>query len=231
MRNTSAQEASRPEDHRIRVGREKRERMRAHLLSSVLNACSGETSRDPAVIDDVIREANVSRGTFYKYFDSLDEAIAELGLQLGVEMTAGILSVYDVLEDPVMRTATGFQMFLLRAIIDQRWGAFITHIGLLSGNNLLVSKIKADINLGIKTGDYAVASTDIATDLLMGAKIEAIRRIIAGEHKVSYVHSIAGMVLRSFGVSGSKADRCVIRAYERLAREAPLKVSWWKPLK
>ncbi len=205
--------------------------MRAHLLQSVLNACSGETSRDPAVIDDVIREAKVARGTFYKYFDSLDQAIAELGLQLAVEMTASTLSVYDVLEDPVLRTATGFQMFLLRSIIDQRWGAFIAHIGLLSGNNLLVSKIKADISLGVKTRDYSVQSTDFAADLLMGAKIEAIRRIIAGEHRVSYVHSITGMVLRSFGVSPSKADRSVLRAYERLGREAPSKVVWWKPLK
>ena len=226
-----AKASSGMENHRVRVGRERRERMRAHLLDSVLNACSGETSRDPAVIDDVIREAKVSRGTFYKYFDSLDQAIAEMGLQLGVEMTAGILSVYDVLEDPVMRTATGFQMFLLRSIIDQRWGAFITHIGLLRGNNLLVSKIKADISLGVKTGAYAVRSIDFATDLLMGAKIEAIRRIIAGEHRISYVHSIAGMVLRSFGVSASKADRSVIRAYDRLGKEAPSKVSWWKPIK
>lgn len=152
-----------------------------------------------------------------------------MGLQLGVEMTAGILSVYDVLKDPVLRTATGFQMFLLRSIIDHRWGAFITHIGLLRGNNLLVSKIKADISLGMKTGAYTVRSIDVATDLLMGAKIEAIRRIIAGEHRMVYVHSIAGMVLRSFGVPASKADRSVICAYERLEREAPSKVSWWKP--
>ena len=231
MTGTPLKALAGPEDHRSRVGREKRSRMRAHLLQSVLNACSGESSRAPAVIDDVIREAKVSRGTFYKYFTSLDQAVADLGLQLAVEMTAGILSVYDVLEDPVLRTATGFQMFLLRSMIDQRWGAFIAHMGLLRGNNLLVSKIKADISLGRKTGDYAVASTDFAADLLMGAKSEAIRRIIAGERRVAYIHSIAGMVLRSFGVSASKADRSVVRAYERLGREAPSKVSWWRPLK
>jgi AcrR family transcriptional regulator len=231
MRGTLAKAVSGPENHRVRVGRERRERMRAHLLQAVLVACSGETSRDPAVIDDVTREAKVSRGTFYKYFTSLDQAIAEMGLNLAVEMTAGILSVYDVLEDPVLRTATGFQMFLLRSIVDQRWGAFIAHIGLLSGNNLLVSKIKADITLGVKTGDYAVQSIDVATDLLMGAKIEAIRRIIAGERSLPYIHSMAGMVLRSFGVSPSKADRSVIDAYKRLAREAPSKVSWWIPFK
>ncbi len=231
MKRTNSKASYSAENHRVRVGREKRERMRAHLLQSVLNACSGETSRDPTVIDDVIREAKVSRGTFYKYFDSLDQAVSELGLQLALEMTAGIMSIYDVLEDPVLRTATGFQMFLLRSVIEPRWGAFIAHIGLLSGNNLLVSKIKSDITLGMNSGDYAVASVDVAADVLMGAKIEAIRRIIAGERRVAYIHAVAGMVLRSFGVSASKADKSVIRAYDRLGREAPSKVAWWRSIR
>jgi AcrR family transcriptional regulator len=205
--------------------------MRAHLLESVLHVCSAETIRDPAVIDDVVREAKVSRGTFYKYFDSLEQAVSELGLQLALEMTEGILSVYDPIEDPVLRTATGFQTFLLRSLIEPRWGAFVAHIGLLSGSNLLVSKIKADISLGVKTGDYAVASVDWAADLLMGAKIEAIRRIVAGESHLPYIHTMAGMVLRSFGVSATKADKSVVRAFERLNKEAPSKLPWWKPVK
>ena len=163
------------EDHRVRVAREKRKRMRAHLLQSVFAVCSVETMREPAVIDDVVRHAEVSRGTFYKYFSSMEEAVAELGLELADEMTAGIASVYDVLEDPVMRTATGFQMFLCRAMIDPAWGALIAHIGLLSGDSLFTSKIQDDIRLGLSTGDYALSSVEVGTDLLMGAKIEAIR--------------------------------------------------------
>ena len=99
------------EDHRIRVGRERRERMRHRLLQSVLQVRSGKGGRNLAVIDDVIKDASVSRGTFYKYFDSLDQAESELALQMADEMTTGIMSVYDVLDDPVLRTATGFQLF------------------------------------------------------------------------------------------------------------------------
>jgi len=219
-----------PEDHRVRVAREKRARMRTHLLNSVFSVCSGEKNRDPAVIDDVVRHACVSRGTFYKYFDSLDIAISELGLQMADEMTAGILSVYDVVEDPVLRTATGFQMFLLRAHIEPQWGAFIAHIGVLRGDNLLTRKIRKDIELGIHSGDYAVASVNVATDLLMGAKIEAIRRIIAGGTKAAYIQTMASMVLRAFGVSASKADKSVQKAFARLNVEAPSKIQWWRPV-
>jgi len=75
-----------PANHRVRVGRERRQKTRAHLLCAVLQVCSNESARSPAVIDDVAGYADVSRGTFYKYFDSLDQAIAELGNQLAEEM-------------------------------------------------------------------------------------------------------------------------------------------------
>lgn len=218
------------EDHRVRVGREKRNRMRTQLLAAVMKVYSQAGFDGSPVIDDVINAAKVSRGTFYKYFASLDQAVSELGLELADEMTAGILSVYDVLDDPVLRTATGFQMFLLRAMIDPEWGAFIAHIGLLSGDNLFTSKIQTDIALGIDTGDYVVDSIETATDLLMGAKAEAILRIIAGGRDAGYVRTMTTMVLRSFGVSPTKAEKSVRKAFDRLGVEAPGKISWWRPV-
>ena len=218
------------ENHRVRVGRERRERMRAQLLQSILYVCSTESARGPAVINDVVKHAGVARGTFYKYFDSLEQGVLELGSQLAHEMTAGIMSVYDVLEDPVLRTATGFQMFLIRSVLEPQWGAFIAGIGILSTDNLLTRSIRDDVDRGVETGDYCVPSTDIATDLLLGAKIEAIRRLIKDNGPTGYIGSMTSMVLRSFGISQTKADKSVLRAFDRLCLEAPNKIAWWRPL-
>lgn len=215
------------EDHRIRVGRERRGRMRGHLLQSVLQVCSAERGREVATIDDVVHHAKVSRGTFYKYFISMDQATSELGLQLADEMTTSVMSVYGVIEDPVLRTATGFQLFLIRAMIEPDWGTFIADIRLLAGDNLFTHNIRQDILLGIQTGDYAVPSVEVASDLLMGAKIEAIRRLIEGRG-MEYAKAMTVMVLRSFGVGPSKADKSVAIAYERLSIEAPGKIAWWQ---
>ena len=81
----------------------------------------------------------------------------------------------------------------------------------------------------METGDYVVPSADIATDLLMGAKIEAIRRVLQGA-SLDYVQRMTSMVLRSFGVTPSKADKSVIVAYQRLEREAPGKIAWWRSI-
>lgn len=218
------------EDHRVRVGRQRSEKMRRHLLQSVLEVCSGQMASGAPVIDDIIRHADVARGTFYKHFESLEQAVTELAVQLGEEMAEGVLSVYDILEDPVMRTATGFQMFLVRAMIDPHWGAFITHIGLLSGDNLLTRKITDDIRLGVETGDYEVPSVGVASDVLMGAKIEAIRRLIAGRGSQAYVKGVAAMVLRGLGVAPAKAEKSVARAWDRLHELAPGTITWWSEI-
>ena len=219
------------EDHRVRVAREKRGRMKARILQSVLAVCSGLETSGPAVIDDVIRHAEVARGTFYKYYNSLDEAVAELGSVLADEMTVGIYPVYNVLENPLQRTATGFQFFLLRAVIDHAWGAFICHIGRLTSDSLLLSHVTSDLRLGVQTGEFKVSSVEAAADLVVGAQTEAIRRTLGGGNQQSaYVRDMAGMVLRGLGVTPAKADRVVAQAYDRLCAEAPGSISWWKPL-
>jgi AcrR family transcriptional regulator len=215
------------EDHRVRVARERRERMRAALLQSVLDVGSTLSPNGVVSIDDVIRHANVARGTFYNYFTSMDEALAELGLQMADEMTASILPVYDVLESPIMRTASGFQLFLVRGMLQPRWAGFVARLGLLRGDNLFISKVHSDIKLGTRTGDYAVASVEMAGDLLMGAKTEALLRIIKTGGSLDYVCGTAALVLRAFGVLPDQATLVAKSALSRLLDAAPGTVSWW----
>ena len=217
-------------DHRVRVAKVRRERMRAHLLKSVMAVYPEGTDSSPAVIDDVVRHADVSRGTFYKYFDSLSQAVEELGSQLACEMTEVPNEVYFGLSDPPMRTATGFMTYLLRAYTDHRWGAFLSHIGLLTGDNPMVRNIVDDIERGIDSGDYSVASPSVASDVLIGAKVEAIRRIISGKTDLDYIHAVTTMVLRSFGLPKMKSVKIVDKALKRILAEAPKRLEWWKPI-
>lgn len=203
--------------------------MRTQLLDAVMAVYPAGRDGAPAVIDDVIRHAHVSRGTFYKYFDSLDQAVVELGSTMATEMVTTIGEVYHTITEPAMRTATGFQSFLLRAKMDRGWGIFVAHIGLLTGDNPMVRQMLADIRLGIATGEYAVGSVELAGDLLLGAKVEAIRRIITGSADDDYIRGMTAMVLRSFGVAPARADKVVAAAYRHLEIEGPLQIPWWQP--
>ncbi|HNN08489.1 MAG TPA: helix-turn-helix domain-containing protein, partial [Azospira sp.] len=59
-------------DHRTRVGQERRERTRAKLLAAALPVFA-KHGADAAIIDSIIQQAGVARGTFYNYFRTNDE--------------------------------------------------------------------------------------------------------------------------------------------------------------
>ncbi len=214
----------------MRVAREKRERMKNHLLQSVLVVCPVNDLSSPAVIDDVVHHAKVARGTFYKYFNTLQEAVTELGAKLADEMTLGIYPIYNVLQRPLHRTTTGFMLFLARAVIDPAWGAFISHVGLLTSESILYEHMTSDIRQGVKSGDFTVVSIEAAGDVLLGLQTEAIRRIIRGHHRGEYVQIMTGMMLRSLGVPPAVSDASVKQAYARLCEEAAASIPWWKPI-
>jgi len=226
---TKTKRAAAGEDHRVRVARVKRERMRAQLLDAVLEVYPGQSGRGPAVIDDVIKVAGVARGTFYKYFPSLEDAVSALGAKLAHEMVAAIASLYDSLDDPVQRSATGFQLYLSRALIEPKWGELVAHLNHLRPSNRLVVQISADLLRGIKAGSYDLRAVDVGVRLILGAMIEGIKGIIDGAGSRAYIEELTGMVLRGLGVPPKIADHAVSVASRRLHDEGPTKLPWWRP--
>lgn len=218
------------EDHRVRVARMRRERMRAHILHSVMVVCSTDRPGGPAVIDDVVRHAGVARGTFYKYFDSLEEAMAELARTLADEMAgSGIAGVYESIRDPVSRTAVGFQLYLARAMMEPAWGGFVFRVGLINRNGLLAQKIVADLEAGLATGDYDLPSIPIALDMLIGIKVESLQRIVTGRVERGYIHGMTALTLRALGVAPTKARTVSANAFCHICEKAPDHLEWWNP--
>ena len=58
------------EDHRVRVAALRREEMQNSLMFSALVLASDKSIHEIDV-DDIIKHAEVSRGSFYKYFQSV----------------------------------------------------------------------------------------------------------------------------------------------------------------
>src|SRR3546814_15965266 len=78
-----------PEDFRIRVAADRRERMRARLLDAVLDLYQPGRGGAHLVIDDVIQTAGVWCGTFYKYFESADNDVVGVGELMEAGTIAG----------------------------------------------------------------------------------------------------------------------------------------------
>ncbi|WPN44555.1 TetR/AcrR family transcriptional regulator [Pseudomonas sp. P8_241] len=179
--------------------------MRSKLLDAAMRvfATSGVS---PPVIDDVIREANVSRGTFYNYFDSLDQVLLAIGQELNNQMTSDILPVYDVLTKPWQRAAVASRLFLVRALLDPKWAGFVTRVDAWQHNTLVAEYMSKDLENGKATGDFRFDRLDAATDFLMGASAHGIQAIQQGvDHPNKYMDACVRMTLSSLGCS---VERC-----------------------
>ncbi len=228
QRATREPKAGAAEDHRTRVAREKRARMRAHLLQAVVSVHETSLHGDRAVIDDVIRRANVARGTFYQHFSSLDDAIAESSSTMVAEMAAGADAVYSSIEDPAMRVATGFFSFLFRASMDRPWGAFLLQ-SRLEDDNVITRRIRADLKAGVTAKIFSLPSLEAGVDMLLGTLRQSVRRLVVENGELRAAQDVGQVVLRGFGLSTEDARKTARRAYENLSKRGPELLPWWDP--
>lgn len=215
------------EDHRVRVARERRESMRARLLSAVLAVYPGEHADGRMVIDDVVNHADVARSTFYKYFVSLNQAVGELGLKLADETAVTNAAIYDAIEDPVLRSTTAFLLCLHRARIDPRWGAFVAHMRFPQPDHILTRGVAANFAAGIESGAFRVKRVDAAINMVIDVLIGGIRRVAEQDGDADYIEALCVMALIASGVPERTATRQVALSMEILRREGH-KLPWWR---
>src|SRR3546814_14277754 len=137
---------------------------------------SSETSSAPTMIDDIVKHAGVSRGTFYTHFDTVEQIVAEAGSMLADEMVGDARLVFEGLESAMARTATGILLFLTRALFDEHWGGFIVRAGLLREENPLSQDIRADIARGVEAGQYSVRNALAARAMIFGTVVRSEER-------------------------------------------------------
>ena len=218
------------ENHRTRVARDKRTRTRSRLLAAVVKVCSAPGQPGHAVIDDVLNAADVSRGTFYNHFASLEEALDIVGRELADEMTVGLMPVYNVLPEPLDRTAAGLQLFLRRGAVDPVWGRFVSHTDHLFDDAELIAAISADLRNGRACGAYGFSSVETATDFVVGSTMGGIRRFVRGGVGLAQVFDLATMILRGLGADPAKAGPAIHRTDLHLRANAPGLLPWWRDM-
>ncbi|WP_460416023.1 TetR/AcrR family transcriptional regulator [Pseudomonas sp. microsymbiont 2] len=193
-------------DHRVVLAEKKRALMQARLLDAAM-AVFAEAASGAPVIDDVIRRAEVSRGTFYRYFTSLDEVLVALGQRLSDQMTTDILALYDVLEEPWQRISVGFRVFLVRAMLDRQWAGFVIRVDAWTHRALVARYITQDLERGRAAGYLAFDRTDAATHLLMGASAHCIQAILHGVEDVNaYMDACVRMAMSSVGLAPKRCQ-------------------------
>jgi AcrR family transcriptional regulator len=200
------------------MARQKREAMRARILRAIMDLYADRTQISTS-IEDVARAAEISRGTFYKHFTSLDEALIAVGREVTDQMTMDMLPIYDVVTDPVNRVSTGLRLFLTRALTDHRWAAFVLRAELVAQESALMKYLMKDLRTGMLAEVMEFDNLQAAADSVMGATVEGIRTILMRRTKdpEQYIDSAIRIALRGLAVEKRRALKATESSRELVA--------------
>lgn len=194
------------ENHRVRVGAQRREKTRLRLLETALPVFADKGS-EGAVIEDFIAAAGLSRGTFYNHF----RTTSELLLALAGAMSDEVLHVVDpaVLqrEDPVERFVTGTRLYMQMAMRFPLWGRFITQVGtrIATRGQLIDEYLSRDLGLAIAQGRIHVDNVLVARDIVLGSIIYGIETMLTEPTHDQHPEQMLNIVLRGFGLPADEA--------------------------
>lgn len=214
-------------DHRVRVARKRRERMRARLLDAVMQVYAEHLEEGPPSVDAVINRADVSRATFYKYFNSVEEALAALGEELVEEMVASLIDLYDKRETAFFRMSGAILLFLMRSVIDRSWAAFVGRSDAIARNGEIFRAITLHLAQSREILDFN--NLEAAATLATGTLMQAIRYLAVEDHPTrEYVEQVTVMILRSLGLDVEHAKEVVRDRTIYIRGSAPDRLAWWR---
>ena len=116
------------EDHRVRVGAERREKTRIRILENALMVFN-EKGPDMVVAEDFIAAAGVSRGTFYNHFNTIGELLVDLAGTMSNEVLHVVDPLVLKLDNPVERFSMGTRLYMHMALRYPLWGTFLRRVG------------------------------------------------------------------------------------------------------
>jgi AcrR family transcriptional regulator len=205
-RNTEQDDAA-FEDHRVRVGAQRREKTRLRLLESALGVFT-EKGPDAAVIDDFIAAAGVARGTFYNHFRTTGELLFALATAMSDEVLQSVDPLVVQLDDPVQRFATGTRLYMQMALRYPLWGSFITRVGtrIAARGQLIDVYLTRDIELAMKRQRLNVDSVLVARDIVLGSIFYGIETMLTEPTRAHHPEHMLRCVLLGLGLAPREAE-------------------------
>ena len=170
-------------------------------------------------VEDLTREARLSRGAFYSHFRSLEALWAAVEAELASAIRdfspAGVAEA-----DPVARTA-GCAAFIGEAQRTPCWGALFARgaRAFPAVASAARDRLKATLGLAKSEGRLAPFSMEVGFDLIFGVVLEAMRSANEARLSPRDVPDVVSGILRALGVQADDVNRALRQLDDGMALE------------
>ena len=197
-----------PTNHRVRVGQKRSAMTRTRLLQGALPVFASH-GVDASVIHLIIKNAGVSRGTFYNYFRTNEELFFAVAEKVSSELIHIVEPVVRLQSDPAARIACGVKLVVKLAKSYPLFAQFIVRGGpaAICAGSLATEVVPGDIREGLESGRFSVKDERVALDLLLGPVLMAFNAILTEGISDSYPQELAQAILQSLGMTKSTAGK------------------------
>jgi AcrR family transcriptional regulator len=194
-------------NHRTRVAARRREKTRARLLESALLVFAHKGPH--AVIEDVIAQAGMARGSFYNYFRTNEELLDAVAGEINDELLRVIDPVVRGYPDPAERIACGARLVLHTVERFPLIGTFMARLPFPTANDSLLALgfLERDVGLGIAAGRFRGVSLRVAATVVLGVMLGAAYATARAPMDAGFLDGNVRAVLRALGLTDEEAAR------------------------
>lgn len=202
---------------RAEIGRERRAKTRSQIIEAARLLFTSQPIAS-VTVEDVTRQAQLAKGTFYSHFRTLDDLRAAVAADLAAAFEDFVESSGLTVADPVARIAAGCSAFIDQAQRDPAWGAVIARgacafPGVASAAR---ERLKTNLRLAESEGRLASFSTEVGFDFVFGIVLQAMRSASEARLSPTDVPDVVHGILRALGVRAEEAD-CALRRIDAAA--------------
>jgi AcrR family transcriptional regulator len=199
---------------RAEIGEERRQKRKHAFIEAAMALISEEQSLHAITPDALVKKAGGSRGTFYNYFNGVEDVLADVATYITKELNETMLSGYDNIESGPVRLAFSTSQFFAKAETDVIWAE--TLLRLVIEANIYgrdsAKFFEADLDTGRKHGDFTLMDNQIANIVVGGIVSFSLSAIAQGSFSNDQKKTTLEIMLLALGTSKSTARKSVEKA-------------------
>lgn len=179
---------------------------------------------DAVSIDDIVDEAGVAKGSFYKHFADKETLLAAVVRQIRHRIEAEVTAANADVPDPARRVARGICVYL-RFVADEPEQGGVLVRNDRSGQTLPSMKLNKgtveDVRDGLSQGRFTVPTVEAGALFILGVGHAGLTRFNGERDAASNIwiaQQLCQLVLRGLGLAASDAELIAAQAAEDVLR-------------
>ncbi len=183
-----------------------------------------ERPADAVTVDDIVRVAQVGKGSFYNHFADRETLLRAISAEIRAEVEQAVVRANADISDPARRVVRAMCVYLRYALDDpERAGVLArVHSGLTSLVAPLNQGLVNDIAQGLAEGRFPVVALETGVLYVLGITQITLLRLLEEPCvplAVSISQQMCALALRGLGVEAAEADLRAAQASDEIVRQ------------